>query len=56
MSEEQHSLADAPLSVQIAVDLIELLEENNIDTHIAIEALQIVLTDFEKKSLKNKAS
>ncbi len=50
MSEEQHKLADAPPAVQIAVDLIQLLEENKIDNKTAIEALQIVLNDFQKKA------
>ncbi|MCP4326100.1 MAG: YbaM family protein [Psychromonas sp.] len=52
MSEEQHNLADAPPAVQIAVDLIQLLEENKIDNKTAVEALQIVLNDFQKKANK----
>lgn len=43
------SLADAPKSVQIAVDLIQLLEVNQIETEMAIEALEIVLNDFKRK-------
>jgi len=50
MSEQHHSLADAPPAVQIAVDLIEILEENKIESKIAIEALEIVLNDFKKKA------
>jgi len=50
MSEEHHALADAPEAVQIAVDLIQLLEENKINNKVAIEALQIVLNDFQKKA------
>ena len=50
MSEEQHKLTDAPPAVQIAVDLIQLLEENKIEHKIAVEALQIVLNDFQKKA------
>lgn len=50
MSEQQHSLSDAPPAVQIAVDLIQLLENNKIDKNIAIEALTIALNDFQKKS------
>ena len=56
MSEQKNnnlSLADAPKSVQLAVDLIQLLEENQIKTELAIEALQIVLNDFKKKQLSN---
>ena len=45
----QSPLNDAPKSVQLAVDLIQLLEENNIDTETAIEALQITLNDFKRK-------
>lgn len=54
MSEQQHSLKDAPIAVQIAVDLIQLLEENHIDEQDAIDALQIVLNDFQKKAQANK--
>ena len=43
------SLADAPPAIQLAVDLIELLEENQINTKVAVEALEIVLNDFKKK-------
>ena len=50
MSEQHHKLTDAPPAVQIAVDLIELLEENKIDNKIAIEALEIVLKDYQKKA------
>ena len=50
MSEQHHKLTDAPPAVQIAVDLIELLEENKIDNKIAVEALEIVLKDYQKKA------
>lgn len=50
MSEEQHNLKGAPPAVQIAVDLIQLLEENKIDNKTAIEALKIVLNDFQKST------
>lgn len=43
------ALADAPKSVQLAVDLIQLLEENQVETSNAISALQIVLADFKNK-------
>ncbi|MEZ9370693.1 YbaM family protein [Shewanella sp. 10N.286.51.B2] len=43
------ALNDAPKAIQLAVDLIQLLEENKIDTTTAIEALQITLADFKKK-------
>ncbi|MCC4834338.1 MULTISPECIES: YbaM family protein [Shewanella] len=48
-NQPQSPLNDAPKSVQLAVDLIQLLEENNIDTQTAIEALQITLNDFKRK-------
>lgn len=57
MSKQQNSnvsLQNAPKAVQLAVDLIQLLEENNIDTEIAVDALQIVLNDFKKKQRLNK--
>ena len=52
MSEQKNNsidLSDAPESVQIAVDLIQLLEENQIETNLALEALQIVVNDFKNK-------
>ncbi len=47
--ENSVSLADAPKAIQLAVDLIQLLEENRIETQLAIDALQIVLNDFKQK-------
>lgn len=52
MNEQKNSridLSQAPKSVQLAIDLIQLLEENQIQPELAIEALQIVLNDFQKK-------
>lgn len=43
-------LQDAPESVQLAVDLIYLLETNEIEPHIVLEALEIVRQDYEQKS------
>ena len=43
------TLNDAPKSIQLAVDLIQLLEENGIDNQVAIEALEITLNDFKQK-------
>ncbi len=43
------SLNEAEPEIQLAVDLIELLEENKIDAQLAINALKIVLKDFENK-------
>ena len=47
--ENKASLADAPKPIQLAVDLIQLLEENQIENEVAIEALEIVIDDFKKK-------
>ncbi len=43
------SLHDADDHIKLAVDLIQLLEENAIDNQTAIKALKIVLTDFQQK-------
>lgn len=44
------TLENAPQEIKLAVDLIQLLEENDIDVHTAIDALQIVLNDFKNKA------
>ncbi|MGB5446084.1 MAG: YbaM family protein [Psychromonas sp.] len=44
-----NSLADAEPAVQLAVDLIQLLEENQIDHQLAVKALEIVLQDYKNK-------
>ncbi|MFT6925602.1 MAG: hypothetical protein ACJAZP_001186 [Psychromonas sp.] len=49
MSENNPQLANAPQAVQLAVDLIQLLEENNIDKQVVVDALEIVLKDFKNK-------
>lgn len=43
------SLDKAPDHIKLAVDLIELLETNNIAPDVAVEALHLVLKDFENK-------
>ncbi|MBR7888271.1 pleiotropic regulatory protein RsmS [Marinomonas sp. A79] len=43
------SLDQAPEHIKLAVDLIELLEENNIAPSVAVDALTIVLRDFQQK-------
>ncbi|WP_260282260.1 pleiotropic regulatory protein RsmS [Proteus terrae] len=43
------SLKEAPESVQLAVDLIYLLESHHIDPKTALKALEIVRQDYEKK-------
>ena len=44
-----NSLANAPKHIQLAVDLIQLLESNDIEPEVAIKALEIVTDDFNKK-------
>jgi hypothetical protein len=43
------SLDNAPKHVQLAVDLIELLETNNVKSQVAVAALELVLADFQTK-------
>ncbi|MEO9273502.1 DUF2496 domain-containing protein [Marinomonas sp. 5E14-1] len=43
------SLDNAPAHVQLAVDLIELLEINNVDNAVAVKALELVLADCKVK-------
>lgn len=45
-------VASAPADIQLAVDLIQLLEENNIELETVISALEITLTDFKNKRTK----
>nr|WP_241802839.1 pleiotropic regulatory protein RsmS [Aliivibrio logei] len=42
-------LDSAPDEIKLAVDLIYLLENNNVNKEIAIKALEIVLNDLRKK-------
>lgn len=43
------SLEKAPDHIKLAVDLIEILESNDLEIDTVIEALKIVLSDFENK-------
>lgn len=43
------NLTDAPKSIQLAVDLIYLLETHQVDPKTVLEALEIVKNDYEKK-------
>ncbi|MGB7997871.1 pleiotropic regulatory protein RsmS [Photobacterium sp. SP02] len=45
----KHALTDAPKEVQLAVDLIYLLETNKVDPELALAALEIVKTDLQAK-------
>ncbi|MCA2414752.1 pleiotropic regulatory protein RsmS [Vibrio chemaguriensis] len=42
-------LDDAPEELKLAVDLIYLLESNEIDPEVALNALKIVQNDLENK-------
>lgn len=43
------SLEHAEDHIKLAVDLIQLLEENEIENETAIKALKIVLNDYQSK-------
>ncbi|MBK0032163.1 pleiotropic regulatory protein RsmS [Erwinia sp. S43] len=43
------SLENAPEEVKLAVDLIMLLEENQLEPETVLAALAIVQRDFERK-------
>ncbi|MFD1007370.1 MULTISPECIES: pleiotropic regulatory protein RsmS [Oceanisphaera] len=43
------SLNEAPAEVQLAVDLIELLELNQVAPDLALKALAMVTADYERK-------
>ena len=50
MSDKQNSgLENAPDEVKLAVDLIMLLEQHDIETGVVLKALDIVKSDFERK-------
>ena len=42
-------LDDAPEEIKLAVDLIYLLESNEIDPEVALNALKVVQNDLENK-------
>lgn len=42
-------LDNAPDEIKLAVDLIYLLESNEVDPKVALEAIKIVQSDFEQK-------
>lgn len=49
MSSSNSSLDQAPDEIKLAVDLIYLLENNEVDPKTALSALKIVQSDFERK-------
>lgn len=52
---EPTPLENAPEEIKLAVDLIYLLESNNIDPKVALDALDIVKADLEHQLATNKA-
>ncbi|AWS52657.1 MULTISPECIES: pleiotropic regulatory protein RsmS [Providencia] len=46
------SLKDAPQEIQLAVDLIYLLETSEIDTDVVLKALEIVKNDYMSKQVQ----
>ena len=54
-NEQNTGLETAPQEIKLAVDLIQLLEENELELETTIQALEIVLADFKnKRSIQNK--
>ncbi|NQZ51195.1 MAG: pleiotropic regulatory protein RsmS [Moritella sp.] len=43
------SLENAPKHIKLAVDLIQLLEENQMPTETVVKSLSIVQQDFQRK-------
>ncbi len=48
------SLENAPKEIQLAVDLIYLLETNEIEPDVALKALEIVKQDLLAKTAKSE--
>lgn len=46
------SLKDAPQEIQLAVDLIYLLETSEINTDVVLKALEIVKNDYMSKQVQ----
>ncbi|MFE8117414.1 pleiotropic regulatory protein RsmS [Brenneria goodwinii] len=44
------SLENAPPEIKLAIDLIMLLEDNQIEPQVALAALEIVRRDLQKKA------
>ncbi|WP_199611194.1 pleiotropic regulatory protein RsmS [Flocculibacter collagenilyticus] len=47
---QPNTLDNAPEHIKLAVDLIMLLEQNKIDPNTALQALEIVKNDLEKRA------
>lgn len=50
------SLDSAPDEIKLAVDLIQLLEENNVPTTTVLAALAIVQRDYQQKKAAEDAA
>ncbi|MGV3344814.1 YbaM family protein [Enterobacteriaceae bacterium LUAb1] len=50
------SLVTAPDEVKLAVDLIQLLEDNQVPVEVVLAALQLVQRDYEQKAAQQKKS
>ncbi|EGA70274.1 hypothetical protein VISI1226_13621 [Vibrio sinaloensis DSM 21326] len=53
MSSNSTGLDQAPDEIKLAVDLIYLLESNEVDPKVALEAIKIVKSDLESKIENN---
>ncbi|OLQ86237.1 primosomal protein [Vibrio ponticus] len=49
MTSPAASLDSAPDEIKLAVDLIYLLESNQVDPQVALDAIKIVKSDLEAK-------
>ncbi|MGO3346025.1 MAG: DUF2496 domain-containing protein [Marinomonas sp.] len=47
-------LENAPEHIKLAIDLIALIEDNNIDNQVAIDALTLALKDFQSKKAQEE--
>jgi hypothetical protein len=56
MNKISEQLAQAPQHVQLAIDLIMLLEQHDLDPADVIAALDIVKSDFINKQGQNEQS
>ena len=45
----ENSLENAPAHIKLAVDLIMLLEQHELDAKTVLQAIAIVQSDFEEK-------
>ena len=53
MSSNSTGLDQAPDEIKLAVDLIYLLESNEVDPKVALEAIKLVKSDLESKIENN---